>query len=235
MDRFVFRSIENTEHAYVWNDHGEYMRHGDPIDHRAGWFMVYNDYPVQHSLESHVQRHNLVDYIESLALALKEGPQVAREFVAQSWHRGCDKRDFEFVCGIKYRDDKTQYFCRNDRKVSASSTKRHDKRWDEVPSYANGSFSACMRLLYEGHESLLETANRAYLLMEYFNERDRWASGNCIAEYLNLPDLKDYPVRFRMSLGAIQGYVKAVREVEYANRMVENCARRREQEAQLAT
>lgn len=233
MDRFVFRSIENQEHAYVWNEHTDYCHHGNPIDHRAGFFMVYNDYPVQHSMESHVQRASLVDYIESMAIALKEGPSEAREFVARTWRNHYDKRDFEFVASIKYREDKRQWYSTRERKVSSSDSKRHDKRWQEVPQFANQSFGACMRLLYEGHETAIETACRAYNLVQWFSDHDRYASGNCIAEYMDLPDMKDYPVRFRMSLGAIHGYVTAVREAEYADRMVENCSRRREQEMQL--
>ena len=46
----------------------------------------------------------------------------------------------DFLAKIQYRDDKRQNFSRSERKVTTSEKARHDKRFIEVPSWANGSF-----------------------------------------------------------------------------------------------
>ena len=61
----------------------------------------------------------------------------------------------DFLGKIQYRDDKRQYFSRSERKVTTSEKARHDKRFIEVPSWANGSFRniVSLYLLESNHDT----------------------------------------------------------------------------------
>lgn len=56
------------------------------------------------------------------------------------------KRTAIFAATVKYREDKRAYYSIRDEKVSTADSRRYDKRWEEVPSWANGGIDSVWRL-----------------------------------------------------------------------------------------
>lgn len=147
----------------------------------AGWagsYLAYNDGTIQHSGEGLVPAENLADYLGSLAQYLSNHPE-ARVTLAHKWpHRQMGDshwKDIAFFASLKFREGKRQFYCRNEQKVSASESKRHDRRWEEVPPWADGSLKAIMGLCNTGDHSALEWYANYKLVREYCLYHDIWA------------------------------------------------------------
>jgi hypothetical protein len=118
-------------------------------------FMVYSDWPTQHSHESCVPADRFTDWINSLAAHLVATPEDAKAFI-ESWPRSNpDNAKIVLACKIKYREDKRQWYSLAEEKVSASESKRNDRRWEDVPSWADGSFKAVFGIVCHGYGDLI--------------------------------------------------------------------------------
>jgi hypothetical protein len=183
MDRLVFRSLHNPAIAYtLHNSSTDLWDSWYRSSHRAlaawaGQFEVYNDYPVQHSHESIVIREQFADYCASLAKGLTDtdpallqqaGECYALDELIPDKHSRSETK-LQFFHALIYKETKTQYYNARERRVSTSSSKRHDKRWEELPSWADGSAEACYRLWHtdDGPRGLLES----YALYAWIRER----------------------------------------------------------------
>lgn len=157
-ERVQFRSIGNPEWAYAWYDRSldyDLRRHGPYVADHAGMFMVYSDWPTQHSHESCVPADRFTDWINSLAAHLVATPEDAKAFI-ESWPRSNpDNEKIVLACKIKYREDKRQWYSLAEEKVSASESKRNDRRWEDVPSWADGSFKAVFGIVCHGYGDLI--------------------------------------------------------------------------------
>ena len=62
-----------------------------------------------------------------------------------------------FALSLKRTDGKRAYYNLDEQKVSRADSKAHDKRWEEVPEWADGSVSSAFRILRErkGHDQVL--------------------------------------------------------------------------------
>jgi hypothetical protein len=147
----VIPSILNGEKiAYKVHSHFDdlwdaFRRANRPLDVHIGAYDTYGDGTTQHSNEWPANNEQFTDFCLSFARwLLNASPE---EFKGTGLH----SRDsigikavapdlIDFLGKIQYRDDKRQYFSRSERKLTTSEKARHDKRFLEVPSWANGSF-----------------------------------------------------------------------------------------------
>jgi len=152
----LFRSIGNPDIAYTMHAQSldyDLRRYGPYVDSHAGMFLVYNDWPVQHSTESCVPVGQFSDWINSLAAHLVANPLREDDLamLADNWPRSNPENEkIVLACKIKYREDKRQYYSLQEEKVSTAESKRHDKRWEDVPSWADGGLSAVFGLVSNG-------------------------------------------------------------------------------------
>lgn len=214
-----FLSLQKpTEMAYVV--HTDWMEYRDrnsacPVCQWAGFYCTYGDGIVQHSPDLAVQREMLADFCASLAQHLQVNPGDV-EVVAKHWPNHLPSRSrILFLAGLRYKDDgKRRYFHEHDDKVSAAESKRHDKRWEEVPTWADGSLSAVMSLLNQRGYSWLHSyatwLHAAQVL------RDEHGTYSNVDDQLKLPEWTHY------AFEAVNERVQAFRLLASADRFL-NC------------
>ena len=116
-----------------------------PLDTHIGVFETYGDGTTQHSGEWPANNEQFTDFCLSFARWLiNASPEEVKGTEIRSRDSIGIKKVapdlIDFLAKIQYRDDKRQYFSRSERKLTTSEKGRHDKRFLEVPSWANGSF-----------------------------------------------------------------------------------------------
>jgi hypothetical protein len=140
-------------------------------------YQTYGDGMTQHSMELAVHRNELLDFLVSLAIAASKDSEIVDHLSDYiNWPDDICKDRIEFFSGLKYDENKVRYYNGVDLKVSTSESKRHDKRWEEVPSWADGSV-----------ESVCQFVNRSY-----------WACLDRFSAYLQVRDAMNY--------GSVEGW-----------------------------
>jgi len=180
MERLIFPSLAKPEKTgYMWIKDGwdvswRFDRHRDTLIDNACWFDTYGDGMVQHSHEAPLARSEALDYVASLASALVANhSEDALACVEHNWPHPKQQigRDLiVFAQGLRYKEDKRRYYNKCDRKVSAAESKRHDKRWDEVPSWADGSIKSVLALVNAEFNKPLETYGLVLWIDEVFRD-----------------------------------------------------------------
>ncbi|MGA2253039.1 MAG: hypothetical protein ABSG53_00120 [Thermoguttaceae bacterium] len=160
MSRFAFPSLARPDVAYTAGndsvDWSAYYRDShNRIDSWCGEYQTHGDGIVQHSPAYCTMKENMADYLASLAAWLLEHPGDV-ESIATRFSRSYRVPCMRFYGGIKYRDDKRQWYNYADKKVTTSASKQHDKRWTEVPEWADGGVTAVFRMVCQDYWSNLE-------------------------------------------------------------------------------
>ena len=136
------RSHLNPQHVFVvfpadMDDHthrGLYDHHY--VSPRVAWADCMGDWPTRHTPYGPLVSDRLEEFLYSLALYLKDkGPNPV---VSEFWPR---PPKAETILRLHKLDkDKHQYF--NDYgEASNAKSKAHDRRWREVPPWANGTLT----------------------------------------------------------------------------------------------
>ncbi len=158
MARFIFPSLSRPDIGYSagesvdWNSY--HMDERYRIDSWCGEFKTYGDGLTQHSTEYCAMKENMADYLASLAEWLYDHPDDVEDVASRFGHTFFST-NMRFYAGIKYHDDKRQWYNVAEQKVTTSASKQHDKRWLEVPEWANGSATAVFRLVCQDYWSNL--------------------------------------------------------------------------------
>jgi hypothetical protein len=149
--------------------------------HVADWAGRYDTYGhgiVQHSPEVTVGVDRMGDYCASLA-TFAAGDGDAARLVGRHWPAPLSRATIRFLLGIRHVEGKRRYFNRQELKVSSSESKRHDRRWMEVPDWADGTVKSAYMLFDFPHpQSLLESWCRWSQVRDLaFDELGVWAGG----------------------------------------------------------
>lgn len=184
-----FASIgKPADYAYMVFRDGFSMfgkRSADPVCDWAAMYQTYGHGIVQHSGEWPVQREFMADFLASLATHLEAEPDDV-EIVSRHWpvrNRLTPTRDILFLAGIKYRDDKRQWYTLRENKVSSAEKYRHDKRWNEVPEFANGSLQAVCNMMDTSYCEMLKRYAIHLHVAAVMNDHDLYASIDVDREY----------------------------------------------------
>ena len=88
-----------------------------------------------------------------------------------------------------YDENKRRYYSKGDHKVSSSASKAHDRRWEQIPSWANGGVESVYRLALPdfGLPWIARYATADFVRDTYAEETGRWAS--------TIPDLLNWDER----------------------------------------
>ncbi len=140
---------------------------------RFAEYDTYGDGLTQHGYQYPVVADNVVDFLISLGKYMLDTPTAADELRKTfDWPEHLNKKRIEFALSVKYDENKTRYYSMSEQKVSASPKLEWDKRYERVPTWADGSLESAFRLLPK--QSALEHL-RTYLdIREYLFERDNW-------------------------------------------------------------
>jgi hypothetical protein len=125
-------------------------RHEGFLAFWAGTFPTFGDGLTQHGHEYTLGADHFGAYCASLTHFILESgePQAveAGKLLVSAWHQAPAQK-VQFALRVKHRPDRRQWYSLGEEKVSTSESRRHDRRWEEVPEWADGSLAAVWRLL----------------------------------------------------------------------------------------
>ena len=164
MTRIIFPNVRDSQTAFTIHnntyDIDDSRRSGSAkLAEWAGQFQTYADEMTQHSPEWQVlsEPAEWANYCESLAIfVLSDSPEAREAGDMLRYHlyhsSYAEPAAVTFAMSVKHKEGKRQYYSMSDRKVSTSESKRHDRRWEEVPEWADGSLASVWRLLKPGYD-----------------------------------------------------------------------------------
>jgi hypothetical protein len=136
-------------------------------------FQTYGDGLTQHAPSTPALKEDMADYLASLASWLVNNPGDIEE--VRRFYDPIQRRKVLFAATIKHKD-KRQWYSMVEEKVSSADSRRHDRRWNEVPDWANGSAEAIFRLCLADHWGTLERYQAALQIesMAHDGSLDCW-------------------------------------------------------------
>lgn len=143
-----FPSLTRNNVAYRLSADWPWDKRGDsPLSLHLTEFDTCGDGMTQHSGSYCTQFCQMADACISLAQAYAKDPlNEAWGQLPYIFHETGDEI-CAFVQTLKYREDKAQWYNPSERKVSSSSKCQHDRRWEKVESWMDGSSKACASLI----------------------------------------------------------------------------------------
>lgn len=136
----------------------------------AAWCAIYETYGdgnIQHTPALPIRQELMADFLASFAKHCLEDEKLLAH-VESFWPRPVENSLFQFALNIKYVEDKTRYYSWDEQKISSADSKRHDRRWHEIPGWANGSPRAALQLIFQkSPHSEIERYSAANQLSNY--------------------------------------------------------------------
>jgi hypothetical protein len=216
---YKFPSLANDKIAYAW--HYEWVMNGhNGISPYAKQYETYGDGLTQHSPLRPVQIEQIVDFLYSLAQYLKETPELAENI--SGWKPSIASKDIEFCKSLVYKEGKDKYYNLKERKVSSSDSKRFDKRWERIHSWANGSIMSTYRLLVQEHEDTIQRLCTLCHICNWFaaNEEYVWINPKDYG-YEHVAEPGEWQKLYN-AFTAVNNYIVAARKMEMSTRLVNN-------------
>jgi len=179
---------------------------------------TYGDGMTQHSPSYCASKDLLEDFLISFAIFLNDNPDEVENidlFLGGLFE--CNEDQVRFFEGLKYNPDVTVYYNKSELKTSKSSKKEYDKRWEKIPSWADGTMEAVL----------------SFMAQSYWGTLKRFACLDNIKPILNYSwydfekhfNIKTPSNSFSMminSLNVIKAIWKSYRHKDYAKRSMEN-------------
>lgn len=172
--RVKFASLNHADkYAYAYDT--DQWRGSPEIESKFQMFETYGDGLTQHSHEWSITKEFFADYMISLAVTMLANDELVQH-IGYSLMRQPSVEDIAFAASVKWKDSDDQYAKRRYysielRKISASPSKEHDKRFKQIEKADDGSNEATMRLLRKDHMDgldnyLLANAIRTWVLAQ---------------------------------------------------------------------
>lgn len=176
MSRIVFKSLADpNSRRYVVESNRLFDRcDNEMLSPHIGWFETYGDGDCQHCPNSPVGVALFCDFCASAAeylsgVAVSDAEELCRILSSEMKHFGMVDGDrIRALRAVVYKEGKRRWFDRSTGKVSASDSKRHDRRWEEVVQWMDGGFDAVLGLVGGGRGSFL------YVAAVYQDFREVW-------------------------------------------------------------
>ena len=124
-------------------------------------YETYGDGTTQHSRAYYASTGQAYDFLLSFAAFLADDTKATPEAMEAirynlGWHmQRMNETAAKFLASLIYDAEKRgRYYSMELEKVSSSESKRHDKRWELIPDYADGSTEAIARLWFSQHHGM---------------------------------------------------------------------------------
>lgn len=148
--RTKFASIAKpAEYAYVF-DSDAYDSHPQ-VDSHFRMFATYGDGLCQHSGDWAITTEFMADYLASLATVMLADEELTKHAAYELTHAPSLK-DIEFAASVVFKESDRdwshrRYYSTSERKLTSSRAKQHDKRYEEIAEWNNGTPAAIYRML----------------------------------------------------------------------------------------
>lgn len=219
--------LHPKERAYRLTDDYNYGNRGNaPLSQHIEQFETYGDGLTQHSGAWCAQWSELTDVCLSLTKAIVADPLNEAWGVLHYTLRGTSQETLRFVLSIKYREDKEQWYSLEDRKVSTSETKQHDRRWEKVETWMDGKPGNALSILLKAWD-YPDSMQKLCIALDL-----RKAASYCPSWEELFTPTKDLDSSWHQAFAAYRAACEAVEKLEYAKSAMEaelgNIARRSE-------
>jgi hypothetical protein len=234
MALFKFPSIAHSKYGYsfdtsAWASHSE----------TSGYFQqfeTFGDGLIQHSGSWSVTFDFLTDYLASIAEAMLSNPELIAA-VGSMFREYPNVETIAFAASVVWRESdnewtKRRYYSRSLQKIG-NRKKEHDKRYQEITHFQDGSCASMLRLILSDYSGGLERyiASETVRLWAH-SQKVHPGYGEGWPEYFGGDWAKNNALR-----GALEGcraIVESVRLREVAVGSVENYRRRLAMDAAAA-
>lgn len=209
------------------------------LTHSFMQYEVMGDGECQHTPSYDIGACRFTDFCLSVAQYLIDNPDAE----IHSFQVCCDPIPTElwdFLRSVKYSETTRKWFCLQLRKVSSNESKRYDKRWMEVPKWANGEVKSALDLYWYGMQDI---GNPALLRRYYvFHSIREYAGGSFFqmdtCEEWSKQLAGDYDYAFRALITAMEAKESRWHAKRYIECATANTARKaelaKEQESKAA-
>ncbi len=142
-----FKSTLFKDIAYAVGENDSRCDASGAILYRAVFYSTYGDGLVQHSPIYPAAVDRWIDFMVSIYTHLIAHPEDLPALDSAWPSPRVTSAQIAFVAGLKYSEDKKRYYSFSELRTSASPWKQHDRRWQEIPSCADGTFSGVYSIL----------------------------------------------------------------------------------------
>ncbi len=178
--RRVFRSIQHPDKYGYAFDSEAWSTRGATVNQNFVQFETYGDGLCQHSHEWPITVEFMADYLASLATAMLQDDELIQR-LSFPFSRQPSVKQIEFCASVVFKpqqedggwEKKQRFFSIEQLKISSSEEKRHDKRYQQVERWCDGSATAIHRMLYREFDNALEIYARAEAIREWCLEGER--------------------------------------------------------------
>jgi hypothetical protein len=241
--RIIFKSLAHpNEYAYVYASYGSWRHNSYAMSPCFGMYQTYGDGMTAHSPDFGVTVEHYADYMASLAATATAAASDMISNISFSFTSRVDAGTIEFCKNLRRDEKKDTWYTLDESKysrkahehlschISTSRAKDHDKRWNRVESWMDGSYEAIFQLLCKEHYSLHEKYVLARAISEHLG-----SYANSAEKLLNFPKVFGSTEPYAWALEACQAAIKSYRLREVADGQVRNYTRRMEQHQSLPT
>lgn len=173
-----FPSLASDQYAYCFDSESDFSGHAREVSSHFKMFQTLGDGMTAHSPAWPITRENMVDYLFSLAAAMLDDADLRSAASYEIRAVGIEADSIEFARTVLYKEiDQSKKFQRRyysiaERKISMSESKRHDKRYEEVPRWADGEIESVQRLLWQDHYDGIRTFALMHAIAEHFRKTE---------------------------------------------------------------
>ncbi len=154
-----FPSLQNPDkYAYKYDSQPDGYQGTVHCNFRV--YETYGDGQCQHSPDWPIARNLMADYLASLATAMLEDTELIDN---THYLIDCGPNDAQiaFAASVIHKDSdesyqKRRYFSPNELKLSSSASKEHDRRFEQIQSWCDGSPDSIYRILIRASPTDLE-------------------------------------------------------------------------------
>jgi len=166
MARIVFKSLQDPNNRRYVVDSSRLFDESsnERLSPYVGFFETYGDGDTQHCPTCQVGVELFCDFCASAAeylsgVAVSDADDLLRILSSEMRdYHVADADKIRALRGVVYKSGKRRWFERATGKVSSSESKRHDRRWEEIVDWMDGSFEAVAGLVGNGGGSFLHVA-----------------------------------------------------------------------------
>ena len=173
-----FASIEHAETiGYAYDTDGYTSNAAVHSAFRA--FQTYGDGMCQHSGDWSIQPEHVADYLFSLAAAMLEDTELTQYLYFKLAARPADEA-IAFAASVVFKpaaegsryEKKARFYSVEERKLTATDSKRHDRRYEQVADWNDGTPSAIMRMICPQYADGLERLQYATAIRDWLLKQD---------------------------------------------------------------
>ena len=151
-------------------------------------YETYGDGQCQHSPDRPITREFMADYLASIATAMLDDAELvdATSYVLDS---GPNQVRIAFAASVIYKPSdssysKTRYFSSEEQKISGSSSKQHDRRYEPIAIWCDGTPGAIQQILLQSSPDDMRRYACAYAIREWVLTRTK-LDMPLVAEFLH--------------------------------------------------